>query len=60
MAVQIKKLLEANKDGDKEKECQELYWQWLSGCGKNGVEAVGEEVIMLSEMQQSEQCEGQQ
>ena len=47
VAVQIKKLLEVNKDGAKKKECQELYWGWLSGCGKQGVHAVGKEVRML-------------
>ena len=47
MAAQIRELLEVNKDGAKKKKCQELYWEWLSGCAKQGVEAVGEEVRML-------------
>ena len=47
VSVQIKELLEVNKDGAKKKECQELYWKWLSGCAKQGVGAVGEEVRML-------------
>ena len=47
MSVQIRKLLEVNKDGAKKKKCQELYWEWLSGCAKQGVGAVGEEVRML-------------
>ena len=47
VAVQIKKLLEVNKDGAKKKEYQELYWEWLSVCAKQGVEAVGKEVRML-------------
>ena len=49
VAAQIRKLLEASKGKGKEeeKESQELYWLWLSGCGKHGVHAVGEEVRML-------------
>ena len=48
MAAQIKELLEASKGKEQEeKECQELYWLWLSGCGNYGVHAVGEERRML-------------
>ena len=49
MAAQIRRLLEASKGKGKEeeKECQKLYWLWLSGCGEHGVHAVGEEVRML-------------
>ena len=47
VAVQIRKLLEDNRGGAKEKEYQELYWGWLSGCGEHGVHAVGKEVRML-------------
>ena len=49
MAAQIRKMLEASKckGKEEEKECQELYWLWLSGCGEKGVHAVGEEVRML-------------
>ena len=47
VTVQIKKLRDGSVGTPEEEKHNKLYFEWLSGCSKKGVAAVGKEVRML-------------